>query len=136
MGVAYVEWLSSNMPKNMQRKHKITIPFDPITSNFDLNSLQTPVSEIIGVNGDELIRTYLAPTNIVVRSKKAYMTVNLQTNKIYEINARVGRIKYVKVGKRGGLKMISKKAVKSEMDGLRVYRVMELMGDNNGIDGH
>jgi hypothetical protein len=124
------------MPKNMQSKHKITIPFDPITSNFDLNSLQTPVSEVIGINGDELIRTYLVPTNIIVRSKKAYMTVNLQANKIYEINARIGRMKYVKVGKRGGLKMISKKAVKSEMEGLRVYRVMELMGDNNGIDGH
>jgi len=124
------------MPKNMQSKHKITIPFDPITSNFDLNSLQTPVSEIIGINGDELVRTYLVPTNIIVRSKKAYITVTLQTNKIYEINARIGRIKYVKVGKRGGLKMISKKAVKNEMEGLRVYRVMELMGDNNGIDGH
>jgi hypothetical protein len=136
MGVIYVDWLSLNMPKNMQSKHKITISFDPITSNFDLNSLQTPVSEIIGVNGDELIRTYLVPTNIIVRSKKAYMTVNLQTNKIYEINARIGRKKYVKVVKRGGLKMISKKAVKSEMEGLRVYRVMELMGNANGIDDH
>jgi len=136
MRVVYVEWLGTNMPKNMQSKHKITIPFDPITSNFDLSSLQTPVSEIIGVNGDELIRTYLVPTNIIVRSKKAYMTVNLQTNKIYEINARIGRKKYVKVGKRGGLKMISKKAVKSEMEGLRVYRVMELMGNANGIDDH
>ena len=134
MRVVYVEWLGTNMPKNMQSKHKITIPFDPITSNFDLSSLQTPVSEIIGVNGDELIRTYVAPKNIVVRSKKAYMTVNLQTNKIYEINTMAGKIKYVKVGKRGGLKMMSKKDVKSEMEGLKVFRIMEQMDDNNDIN--
>ena len=118
----------------MPCKHKITIPFDPVTSNFDLNSLQTPISEIIGVNGDELIRTYLVPTNIVVRSERAYTTLNLQTNKIYEINTRTGKIKYVKGGKRGGLKMMSKKDVKSEMEGLKVFRIMEQIDDNDGIN--
>jgi hypothetical protein len=115
----------------MHYKHKITIPFDPIGINFDLDGLKTPVSEIIGVNESEFIRAYLIPTNVVVRSKKAYMTVNLQANKIYEIIDISGRIKYVRVGKRGGLKKISKKEVKNEMEGLKIQRVIGLMGDNS-----
>jgi hypothetical protein len=118
----------------MHSKHKITIPFDPADINFGLDGLKTPVSEIIGVNGSEFIRAYLIPTNVVVRSKKAYMTVNLQANKIYGITDITGRIKYVRVGKRGGLKKISKKEVKNEMEGSKVQRVIGLLGDNSGID--
>jgi hypothetical protein len=118
----------------MHSKHKITIPFDPIDINFDPDGLKTPVSEIIGVNESELIRAYLVPKNVVVRSNKAYMTVNLQANKIYEIIDITGRIKYVRVGKRGGLKKMSQKAVKNEMEGSKVQRVIGQLGDNSGID--
>jgi hypothetical protein len=118
----------------MHSKHKITIPFDPIGINFDLDGLKTPVSEIIGVNESKFIRAYLVPTNVVVRSKRAYMTVNLHANKIYEIIDITGKIKYVRVGKRGGLKKVSKKEVKNEMERSKVQRVIELLADNSGIE--
>ncbi len=118
----------------MHSKHKITIPFDPISINFDPDGLKTPVSEIIGVNESEFIRAYLVPINVVVRSNRAYMTVNLQANEIYEIIDITGRIKYVRVGKRGGLKKISKKEVKNEVERSKVQRVIGLLSDNSGID--
>lgn len=118
----------------MHSKHKITISFDPIGINFDPDGPKTPVSEIIGIKESEFIRAYLIPTHVVVRNNKAYMTVNLQANKIYEIIDITGRRKYVRVGKRGGLKKISQKEVKKEMESSKVQRIIGLLGDNSGVD--
>ncbi len=114
-------------------KHKITIPFDPIHINFDPDDLKNSYQRDHSVNEIELIRAYFALTNVFIRSNKAYMTMQVQANEIHEIIDITGRIKYVRVSKRGGLKKVSQKEVKNEMEGLKVQRAIGLLGDNSDM---